>query len=101
VGQFDVLAPLIWLSICATLLSIMPKRSSKTLDPMKNALRVVEAATGGALHPKPRKPRKNPHAVALGRKGGLKGGAARAANLTAEQRSHIAQAAARARWGKK
>ncbi len=65
---------------------------------MKNALRVIEAATGGKLHPKPRKPRKNPHAVALGRKGGLKGGAARARNLTPEQRRQIAQAAARARW---
>jgi hypothetical protein len=80
---------------------IMPKRSSKTLDPMKNALRVVEEAIGEPLHPKPRKPRKNPHAVALGRKGGLKGGAARAANLTPEQRSEIAQAAAKARWKKK
>lgn len=65
---------------------------------MKNALRVVEAATGGKLHPKPRKPRKNPHAVALGRKGGLKGGIARAANLTPEQRSEIARLAAKARW---
>ncbi|MBI3405880.1 MAG: hypothetical protein HY046_10540 [Acidobacteria bacterium] len=79
----------------------MPKRSSKTSDPMKNALRVVEAATGAKLHPKPRKARKNPHAVALGRKGGLKGGVARAKTLTPEQRHHIAIAAAQARWGKK
>jgi hypothetical protein len=78
----------------------MPKRSRTTTDPMENALRVVEAATGGALHPKPRKRRKNPHAVALGRKGGLKGGVARAANLTPEKRRKIAQAAAQARWGK-
>jgi len=68
---------------------------------MKNALRVVEAATGGELHPKPRKARKNPHAVALGRKGGLKGGRIRAQRLSPEQRSHIARAAAHARWGKK
>lgn len=34
------------------------------------------------------------------RKGGLKGGAARAASLTPEQRSEIARAAAAARWKK-
>jgi hypothetical protein len=80
----------------------MPKRSSKTLDPMKNALRVVEAVIDGKLHPNPRKPRKkNPHAVALGRKGGLKGGKARAANLTPEKRTEIARLAASVRWQKK
>lgn len=41
---------------------------------------------------------KHPAAVALGRKGGLKGGIARAAKVTAEQRSEIALKAARARW---
>jgi hypothetical protein len=76
----------------------MPKRSRNTKDPIKNALRVVETATGGPLHPKTPKHRKNPHAVALGRKGGLKGGVARARNLTPEQRSQIAKAAAQARW---
>ena len=43
---------------------------------------------------------KNPAAVALGRLGGLKGGKARAAKLTKEQRSEIAKKAARARWDK-
>ena len=65
---------------------------------MKTALRVVETAIGARLHPKPRKRRKNPHAVALGRKGGKVGGVVRAQRLTAEQRSLIAQAAAKARW---
>jgi hypothetical protein len=46
----------------------------------------------------PRK--KNPHAVALGRKGGLKGGKARWSGVSAEQRSEIARRAARARWRK-
>lgn len=41
---------------------------------------------------------KDPAAVALGRKGGLKGGKARAEKLTPEQRSEIARKAARARW---
>jgi hypothetical protein len=43
---------------------------------------------------------KNPHAVALGRLGGRKGGAARARKLTAEQRREIAARAAAARWHK-
>lgn len=43
--------------------------------------------------------RKNPAAVALGRMGGLKGGKARAASLTAEERQQSARAAAVARWG--
>jgi hypothetical protein len=42
---------------------------------------------------------KDPAAVALGRKGGLKGGKARAAKLSPEQRSEIARKAAAARWG--
>jgi hypothetical protein len=44
---------------------------------------------------------KNPHAAALGRLGGLKGGAARAAALTPKQRREIAVKAARTRWKKK
>jgi hypothetical protein len=43
--------------------------------------------------------RKNPHAVALGRQGGLKGGRARARKLTPEERQASARKAARARWG--
>jgi hypothetical protein len=42
--------------------------------------------------------RKNPAAVALGRKGGLKGGPARAAKLSAEERSESARQAVLARW---
>jgi hypothetical protein len=45
-------------------------------------------------------PKKNPAAVALGRKGGKKGGLARAAKLTPEERSEIARKAVRARWDK-
>lgn len=43
---------------------------------------------------------KDPAAVALGRKGGLKGGKARAAKLSAEKRSEIARRAAEFRWKK-
>jgi hypothetical protein len=38
--------------------------------------------------------------VALGRRGGLKGGIARAAKLTADERKAIAQRAAKTRWAK-
>lgn len=44
---------------------------------------------------------KNPHAVALGRLGGKKGGPARAKKLTPEQRREIAQKAARLRWARR
>lgn len=43
-------------------------------------------------------PDKNPHAVALGRLGGKKGGTARAQKLTPERRKEIAQKAAKTRW---
>jgi len=43
---------------------------------------------------------RDPAAVALGRRGGLKGGRARAEKLTPEQRSAIAARAARTRWSK-
>jgi len=41
---------------------------------------------------------KDPAAVALGRRGGLKGGQARAEKLTPGQRSDIARQAAAKRW---
>lgn len=67
------------------------------------AFRVVQEATGQSeREPETVKPQvtdgKNPHAVALGRLGGLKGGKARASKLTLEQRKEIAQRAARTRW---
>jgi hypothetical protein len=43
---------------------------------------------------------KNPHAAALGRLGGLRGGHARAASLSAKRRHDIARKAAKARWHK-
>ena len=46
------------------------------------------------------KKRKDPAAVALGRKGGLKGGPARAQKLTAEELSEQGRKAAAARWTK-
>jgi hypothetical protein len=43
---------------------------------------------------------RNPHAAALGRLGGQRGGPARAAALSPRRRRDIARAAARARWRK-
>lgn len=74
----------------------MPKRSSKPRDLNKLAASIVEEATTDA--PKPAEPKRDPAAVALGRRGGLKGGPARAMKLTPEQRSDAARKAARARW---
>jgi len=44
--------------------------------------------------------RKNPYAIALGRRGGKKGGPARAAAMTPEERSQSARKAVLARWAK-
>ena len=63
------------------------------------AAAIVGESTGEAPPPEPER-EKDPAAVALGRKGGLKGGKARAAKLTAEERSEIARRAAQTRWGK-
>jgi hypothetical protein len=46
------------------------------------------------------KRKKDPAAVSLGRRGGLKGGPARARKLTPEQRSESARKAVQARWAK-
>jgi hypothetical protein len=45
--------------------------------------------------------KKNPAAVALGRLGGLKGGPARMAKLSAKQRSELGRKAIMARWSKR
>jgi hypothetical protein len=75
----------------------MPKRSSKPAD----VNRLAAAIVGEATDETPVAPlrEKDPAAVALGRRGGLKGGAARAASLSAEDRKRIATDAARTRWG--
>jgi hypothetical protein len=78
----------------------MPDRSrNRPRDVNELARQVVDEATGEAprLDP-PVEVEKNPAAVALGRLGGLKGGAARAKKLTAEERSESARKAALTRW---
>ncbi len=76
----------------------MPDRSRKrSSDVNELGKRLVDEATGNAPRTDP--PEKDPAAVALGRKGGLKGGKARAASMTPEQRREAAKKAAAARWG--
>lgn len=75
----------------------MPKRSSKPRDLNAMASAIVEQATSDTPIADPDEG-KNPHAVALGRMGGRKGGKARADKLSPEQRSAIARRAALARW---
>jgi hypothetical protein len=61
---------------------------------------IADVATGQAELPKTDEG-KDPAAVALGRRGGLKGGVARAKALSPEKRRRIARKAAKSRWGKK
>jgi hypothetical protein len=80
----------------------MPEPSSKKPKHPRDlnllSKKIVEIATEGEPVEKPSE--KNPHAVALGRLGGVKGGKARAEKLTPEQRKEIAKKAAKARWSK-
>ena len=78
----------------------MPTRSSTKphRDLNQVAKFIVDQASGEVEKEAPPHV-KNEAAVALGRLGGKKGGAARAAALTPEQRSEIAKIAAAKRWG--
>ena len=77
-------------------------RPKRPTDRNQLAHRIVQIATGEVEDDQPDPYEgKNPAAVELGRLGGAKGGAARAAKLTAEQRSAIAKKAAAARWSDK
>ena len=79
-------------------------RKRRPRDPNQLAKLVVDIATG-QIEDKPdplsEDASKDPAAVSLSRRGGLKGGKARAEKLTPEQRREIAQKAAATRWSKK
>jgi hypothetical protein len=74
----------------------MSKRP-KNLDLNQLAKRIVDEATG-EIEPDPELDEKKKAAIESGRRGGLKGGKARAEKLTAEQREEIARTAANSRW---
>ncbi|MBS1706756.1 MAG: histone H1 [Armatimonadetes bacterium] len=75
----------------------MPKKHQGPQDFAEIAFRVFQEAFGEAPHKD--ESATNP-AVRLGRKGGLKGGKARAAKLTPDRRSEIAKEAAVKRWSR-
>jgi len=77
----------------------MPERSRKRpRDINALAAAIVDEATDEDREPEDPYEGKNPAAVELGRRGGLKGGRARAEKLSAARRSEIARKAAQARW---
>ncbi len=76
----------------------MPDRSRKRpADLNRLAASIVGDAVGAPTVPDPDES-KDPAAVSLGRRGGLKGGRARAAKLGPEERLAIARRAAAIRW---
>lgn len=88
----------------------MPKRPSKDEDELQAATRIVAQTTGQPppkLKETPRsrseeeKKLRSQAASILGKLGGPKGGRARAAKLSPEERARIASLAAKSRWDKK
>lgn len=77
----------------------MPDRSRRPRDQNQLAKLITDIATG-EVEDIPADDGKNAAAVELGRKGGLKGGKARAESMTSEERSEAAKRAAQARWNK-
>ena len=81
----------------------MQKRSRMPRDITQLAHKTLMMAIGEDVEPEPTpKPDdgKDPAAVSLGRRGGLKGGVARWKGVSARKRKELARKAARARWGK-
>lgn len=76
----------------------MSKKSASKRDFAQIAFAVAQQATGSVPAEQLELP--EPTTVTRARKGGLKGGNARAKALTPEQRSEIAKLAASARWKK-
>ena len=71
---------------------IGPNGEKRPADVVANAVHVMRVATGDA---------EETYVDTAKRKGGLKGGAARANALSAERRSAIAQRAAEKRWARR
>ena len=78
-------------------------RPKRPRDPAQLAKLMIDIASGEVedREPTPEEQGKDPAAVALGRKGGKRGGLARAKALSAKERVAIASKAARDRWAKK
>jgi hypothetical protein len=83
----------------------MPKRTSKRLDTVQNARRVMLESVGEAepaeQTPAPTKSLISQVMAEMGRKGGKIGGKRRLQTMTAKERHTVAVQAAKARWSKK
>jgi hypothetical protein len=79
-----------------------PKRKKRPRDANQLAKAILDIATGKVADREatPEEQGKDPGAVSLGRRGGIKGGKARAESLSPQQRVEIAKRAAKTRWGK-
>jgi len=78
------------------------RRSSKPLpkDPNKLAYKIVQLSTEEPEQPK-EKSEISKYLSEIGKRGGLKGGPARAKKLSSKKRKEIARNAAKTRWAKK
>lgn len=76
----------------------MPKRSRSAADPNTFAANLIRRIIEDGDEERRQEGTKDPAAVALGRKGGLKGGPARAAKMSKKARIASAKKAANARW---
>lgn len=75
------------------------KKPKRPRDPNQLGKSIIDIATGDA---EPETPdRRDPAAVERGRKGGLKGGKARAASMTPAERKVAAQKAIQSRWNRR
>lgn len=77
----------------------MAKHPKRPRDPNQLAKMITDIASG-ETEDRAHDDGKNPHAVALGKLGGERGGIARAKALSPKRRSAIAKAAAKKRWEK-
>jgi hypothetical protein len=77
----------------------MPKRTGKK-PARRDVNQMARAVLDHIEQIADENPGKNPAAVALGRRGGLKGGRARMDSLSPQERRKLAEKAAKARWDK-
>jgi len=74
----------------------MAKRPKRPRDPNQLAKLIVDMTTGEVPNDSPKEAESA--TITAKRRGGMKGGRARARKLTAQRRSAIARKAARGRW---
>jgi hypothetical protein len=79
----------------------MPDRSRKRPRDANQLGKLIADIATSDIEDIPEDDGKNPAAVALGRKGGLKGGKARAAKMSDKERTEAAKKAAAARWARR